>query len=130
MCGILPSVLTVRSLHVRPVDLPLERPIQTAAGEMPTSPLVLLDVETEEGVTGRSYVFCYTPVAMAATAAALRELDLAGEDLAPVPLLDALRRRFRLLGASGVLGLALAAIDMAAWNAQPRAASRPLVELL
>src|ERR1700759_1353799 len=103
MCGILPSVLTVRSLHVRPVDLPLERPIQTAAGEMPTSPLVLLDIETEEGVTGRSYVFCYTPVAMVAVAAALDRLELNGADLAPVPLWANLRGRFRLLGASGVL---------------------------
>jgi mandelate racemase len=123
-------VLTVRSLRVRPVNLPLERPIQTAAAEIPTSPLVLLDIETEEGVTGCSYVFCYTPVAMAATAAALGEIDLAGEDLAPVPLWNALRKRFMLLGASGVLGFALAAIDMAAWDAQARAAERPLVELL
>ncbi len=123
-------MLTVRSLRVRPVDLPLARPIQTAAGVIPTSPLVLLDVETEEGVSGRSYVFCYTPVAMAAVAAALTELDLAGEDLAPVPLWDKLRRRFRLLGASGVLGLALGAIDMAAWDAHARALELPLVELL
>ena len=112
------------------MNLALERPIQTAAGEMATSPLVLLDIETEEGVTGRSYVFCYTPVAMAAVAAALGEFALEGADLAPVPLWDALRRRFRLLGASGVLGLALGAIDMAAWDAQARAAERPLVELL
>jgi mandelate racemase len=30
---------------------------------MDIAPLVLIDLETEEGVTGRAYVFCYLPAA-------------------------------------------------------------------
>ena len=34
--------------------------MQTSAGKIPTAPLVLTDLFTDERVTGRSYVFCYT----------------------------------------------------------------------
>ena len=53
--------MTIRSLTARPFDLPLERPIETAAGVMNTSPIVLVDVVTDDGVTGHAYVRCYTP---------------------------------------------------------------------
>ncbi len=43
--------LTIRAVTARAVDLPLERPMRTASGFLPTAPLVLVDVATEEGVT-------------------------------------------------------------------------------
>jgi mandelate racemase len=46
--------MTLRSLRARPFDLPLKRPIETAAGIMTTSPIVLVDLLTEEGVTGHA----------------------------------------------------------------------------
>ena len=52
--------LTIRGLQVRAVDAPLANPIRTAVGEVPSAPLVLIDISTEEGVTGRSYLFAYT----------------------------------------------------------------------
>ena len=124
--------LTIRGLRVRAVDVPMPRPIQTASGEMPTAPLVLLDLETEEGVTGSAYAFCYTPVALGPVRDALAALgpELSGRPVAPLVLWDALRARFRLLGAAGLLGLALNAVDMAAWDALARAAGRPLAVLL
>jgi mandelate racemase len=124
--------LTLRELRVRPVDVPMARPLQTAVGVIPSTPLALIDLVSEEGVTGTTYVFCYSRAGLAAVTAALRELGpaLAGVDLAPVPLWSELRARFRLLGTSGAIGLALNGIDMAAWDAAARAAQRPLCELL
>src|ERR687884_632385 len=54
--------LTVAGLRARAVNIKLGRPVQTSGGEIPTAPLVLIDLSTEEGVTGRSYVFAYTPL--------------------------------------------------------------------
>jgi mandelate racemase len=124
--------LTVRSLRARAVDVPLERPIQTASGAMATAPLVLVDLETEEGVTGSSYVFCYLPAVLGPVHALLRamEPEIAGRPLAPSTLSDALRARFRLLGDAGLLGLAVNGIDVAAWDALARAAGMPLGVLL
>jgi mandelate racemase len=124
--------LTLRELRVQAVDVPMARPLQTAVGVIPSTPLALIDLVSEEGVTGTTYVFCYSRPGLAAVVAALRELGpaLAGTELAPVPLWTQLRARFRLLGTSGAIGLALNGIDMAAWDAAARAASLPLVELL
>ena len=65
--------LTLRSLDVRAVNAPLARAVRTASGNIETAPLVLLDLVTDEGVTGTSYVFCYTPVALRAGGDAGRE---------------------------------------------------------
>ena len=55
---------TIRNVRARAVRVPLQRPIKTAVGEIPAAPLVLIDVETEEGVRGRAYVFGYTPLVL------------------------------------------------------------------
>lgn len=125
-------VLTVRSLGVRAVDVPLSPPLQTAAGILRSAPLVLLDLLTEQGVIGRSYLFAYTPLALAPTAALAANLGplIAGQPLAPAALSRALAARFRLLGTQGLVGMALAALDMAAWDAQARALGLPLARLL
>jgi mandelate racemase len=124
--------LTLRELRVRAVDVPMARPLQTAVGVIPSTPLALIDLVTEQGVTGSTYVFCYSKPGLAAVTAVLRELapTLAGADLAPVPLWSELRGRFRLLGTTGAIGLALNGIDMAAWDAAARAAGLPLAQLL
>ena len=56
--------LTVATVHARAVNITLERPVQTSGGEIPTAPLVLIDLETREGATGRAYVFSYTTFAL------------------------------------------------------------------
>ncbi len=58
------SELTIRDLDVRMVDVPIQRPLETSGGVLGTAPLVLIDLRTEEGITGSSYVFCYTPIAL------------------------------------------------------------------
>src|SRR5438270_9093988 len=53
--------LTICGLQVRGVNVPMRRPLATGAGTLDTAPLVLVDLATHEGVTGSSYIFCYTP---------------------------------------------------------------------
>ncbi len=43
---------TIRSLQVRPVDVPLDPPIRASAGTVSSAPLVLIDLLTEDGITG------------------------------------------------------------------------------
>jgi hypothetical protein len=56
--------LTISGLRARAVNVELERPVQTSGGEIPTAPLVLIDLQTEDGTTGHAYVFSYTPLAL------------------------------------------------------------------
>lgn len=48
--------LTYRSVTVRPVLVPLRRPIVSKVGLFDEWPIILIDLETEEGIVGRSYL--------------------------------------------------------------------------
>jgi mandelate racemase len=124
--------LTIRGLQVRAVDAPLANPIRTAVGEVPSAPLVLIDISTEEGVTGRSYLFAYTPVTLRSLVSLLKDLEpeLVGRSVSPVERMRQLELRFRLVGRQGLIGMAIGAIDMALWDALGCAAAVPVVSLL
>lgn len=124
--------LTIRSIQVRPIDVPLARPIRTAVGTIPSAPLVLIDVLTEEGITGRSYIFGYTPVTLAPLTALLDNLApmLAGRTVVPADRKADFDGIFRLLGRQGLLGMALSGLDMAFWDALGHASGQPVARLL
>ena len=71
---------------------------------------------------GHSIVFTYTVAALEPMATLIRNLEplLKTEKVAPRDLELKLARRFRLLGTQGLVGMALAAIDMALWDAMAR----------
>jgi mandelate racemase len=96
------------------------------------SPLVLTDAVTEDGVVGHSMVFTYTVAALGATAELIRNCGslIQGDAVAPVAVEQKLSGRFRLLGTQGLVGMALAAIDMALWDALARSHGISLVRLL
>jgi mandelate racemase len=123
---------SIRILKVRAVRVPMVHPHRTASGVVTESPLVLTDVLTDDGVVGHSVVFTYTTAALKATAELIQNLEelVRGEPLAPVELEQKLARKFRLLGTQGLVGIALAAIDMALWDALARVQETSLVRLL
>jgi len=124
--------LTLRALRARGVEVPMKLPLGTSAGTIRSAPLLLVDLETEEGVTGRSWLFCYFPAAAAAIAAVLGEIErsVKGERVAPADLWEKLARHFRLIGVQGIVRMAMAAFDVACWDALAIAAGKPLVALL
>lgn len=119
---------TVTGIDLRPANPPLAVPHATASGMVATFPMVAIDLHTSAGITGCAYVFTYTTLAAPAVAQLLRDLGsvIVGQPCAPL-LLDAhLRKRFRLLGATGLVTMAVAGIDMAAWDALCKANGKPL----
>ena len=119
-------------LRVRTVRVPMHEPHQTASGVITESPLVLTDALFDDGAIGHSVVFTYTPAALKPVADLVRNFEalVKGEPLAPVEIEQKLARRFRLLGTQGLVGIALAAIDMALWDALARSHGVSLVGLL
>jgi mandelate racemase len=77
-------------------------------------------------------LFTYTPAVLKAVGELLRTLEplVVDQPLAPADIYQALRQRFRLLGTQGLLGMALAGIDMALWDAHARMREQPLYEVL
>jgi mandelate racemase len=122
----------IRELRVRTVRVPMHEPHRTAGGIVAESPLVLTDVVTGDGVIGHSIVFTYTAAALQPAADLIRNFEplLKGEPVAPGEIERKLARRFRLLGTQGLVGMALAGIDMALWDALARWHQTSLAELL
>ena len=52
--------LTLKSIGARPVLLKLKRPVVARIATITESPIILIDLVTEEGVVGRSYLEPYT----------------------------------------------------------------------
>jgi mandelate racemase len=125
-------VLTVRALRAVGVEVPMTYALGTSRGRITKAPPTLIDLETEEGVTGRAYLWSYFREAMPAIASILRAVEerARGERVAPEALWEKLAERFALIGVQGIVRMAMAGFDVACWDALANAAGVPLVKLL
>jgi mandelate racemase len=125
-------LLTIRAVRSIGVEVPMTYALGTSRGVITKAPLLLIDLETEEGVTGHSYLWCYFPAAMPAIAKILEEVArvVEGERLAPADLWSKLAERFALIGVQGIVRMAMAGFDVAAWDALAIAAGWPLATLI
>lgn len=124
--------LIIRDLRARAVIAPLAQPIRTSVGTIPSAPLVLIDLSTNQGVTGRAYIFGYTPVTLRPLTELMvhiREM-LVGKAVAPIERMQDFRSAFRLLGCQGLVGMAISGVEMAMWDAMGHAADLPVCALL
>jgi mandelate racemase len=124
--------LTFRSLTARAVVLKLKRPVVARIATIIDWPLILIDLHTEEGVTGRAYLEPYIPKSMKYLVPALNDMSelLKGRKVAPVEFYDAARKSLHFVGYEGLSMIAASGLDMAAWDALARAAEMPLCVLL
>ena len=126
------AALTLRSISARPVVLKLKRQIVARIATINDWPLILIDLLTEEGIVGRSYLQPYIPKSMRYLVPALQDLGtmLKGRRIAPVELFDAARKSLHFVGYEGLSMIAASGLDMAAWDALAKAAGQPLCVLL
>jgi mandelate racemase len=124
--------LTVRAIRAQPVMVPMRYALGTSAATLRTAPLLLVDLETNEGVVGHAFQFCYTPAAVPGISSILRDAAEAirNDVLAPVDLWSKLTKRYTLIGVQGVVRMAMSLIDVATWDALARAADAPLAKYI
>ena len=124
--------LTLRGVRCRAVEVPMTYVLGTSAGAVRAAPLLLVDVDTEEGVTGRTYLFCYTRAAAGPIKTMLDDAAsaLAGAPLDPAAWWATLNKRYTLIGVQGIVRMAMAALDTACWDALAIAAKVPLATLI
>ena len=127
-----PTPLTVRAVRSVAVEVPMKHVLGTSQAAVRAAPLLLVDVETEQGVTGRAYLFCYVRAAAVGIAALLAEVEaqVKGQRVSPHELWAKLAKRFTLIGVQGQVRMALAGFDVACWDALAQAAGVPLATLL
>jgi mandelate racemase len=126
------SELSIRDIRVRPVAAPMKRPLTTSTGALTVAPLLLIDLETNEGIAGRSYLFAISAPHLAPIAKLVEAMAqmLKGDAVAPLEIERKLRARYTLLGVHNIVLFAMAGVDMAAWDALGQSLGQPLVRLL
>jgi len=124
--------LTIQAIETHAVTVPVARPVRTAIGAIESAPLVLIDMVTAEGITGRAYIFAYIRPVLLALEKIVVDIgaELQGRQVAPFDLMHYFDRRFRLAGWQGLIGMAVSGIEMACWDALGRAAGEPVARLL
>lgn len=122
------AALTYESIDVRTVSVPLRRPVVSKVGRFDEWPLILIDLRTREGVVGRSYLEPYLRNAPRYIVPAIRDLAAAraGQPVRPLEDFQQGRKALNLIGYGGVAMIAVAGLDMAAWDAVAKAAGQPL----
>lgn len=124
--------LTISAVKTRAVLAPLARPITTAVASIEKAPLLLIDLETREGVVGHSYLFTYTPLVLGPLAVLVSDVGetLIGKTVSPADRFADLEQAFRLLGRQGLVAMTIAGLDMAFWDAVGKASDASVAELL
>lgn len=124
--------LTFKSVTVRSVAVPLRRPIVSKVGRFDRWPIVLIDLYTEEGIVGRSYLEPYLVHSVSAIAMLINELAArrTGRVISPVDDFSDGQKALTLIGNEGVSMIAVSGLDMAAWDALAKAANMPLATFL
>ena len=126
------SKLNVRRLCVRAVQVPMRLPLQTSTGAVSSAPLVLLDLETTAGITGRAYLFAVGRQNLKPIVALCETMGemITGDAVAPFEIEKKLRQKYTLLGVHNIVLFAMSGIDMAAWDAHAQRLGEPLVKVL
>jgi len=124
--------LRIKAIRVRAVAAPMKRPLATSTGALTVAPLLLIDLQTDGGIVGRSYLFAigrHNLKPLAGLVEAMSEM-LMGDAVVPFDIEAKLRKRHTLLGVHNIVLFAMSGIDMAAWDALGQAQKLPLVRLL
>jgi len=126
------SSTTIRRVIARPVVVPMKLPLRTSTGAIENAPFVLVDLETDAGITGRAYLFAISPSHLSPLVELVQAMGkmVIDDAVSPFEIDKKLRSNYKLLGVHNIVLFAMAGIDMAAWDVLAQAAGQPLTRLL
>lgn len=122
----------IANIRVRAVSVPLRRPVIAGIGRFDSWPLVLVDVALRGGIVGHGYVAPYRAGSVGAVIAEIRDIGstMVGASAAPHDRFLVESKALNVVGIGGISLIAIAALDMAIWDALAKEAGKPLAVLL
>jgi mandelate racemase len=123
--------MKIRAIRTRAVAAPMKRPLATSIATLNVAPLLLVDLQTDAGTVGRSYLFALGKHNLGPIAELVKAMAamVEGDEVAPLDLERKLRARYALLGVHNIVLFAMSGIDMAAWDAVGQSLGQPLARL-
>lgn len=126
--------LTLHSVNLRLLSVPMRRPVVSnpTVGRYAEWPFILIDLQTNEGIVGRSYLEPYVAGSAAYIFPAIEAIaaSLKSRPLAPIDCFAGAMKTVHLSGKEGVGLVAASGLDMAIWDAVAKAAGLPLATYL
>ena len=125
--------MRITDVSTRIISVPLDRPIRTPIHYIVHVDNVLVEMHTDEGLTGIAYLWCFGVQRAKALAALVHDMVslVAGMDpLARTAIQARMEREANFLGKVGAVTIAMSAIDTALWDIAGKAMQRPVWQLL
>ena len=115
-----------------PYDHGAPKPQRHGIGSWATQPILLLRVDTDEGVTGWGEAFGHasSPVTMAAISKIVAEQAVGRDPREIATLMGDLTRRTQSMARNGPVQFALSGLDIALWDIAGKIAGKPVWQLL
>jgi len=125
-------MLTLKKIVSRPVVVKLNRPIKAKIATIDDWPLVVLDLYTNEGIVGTSYLQPYLVKSLKYIVQMIDDINelLKNKALSPYDNYEEMRKSLHFVGYEGLSLIAVSGVDMAIWDAMAKAANMPLCNFL
>lgn len=126
--------MKITAVRAHVLRAPLARPFAFSQGWVASRGATLVEVETDEGLSGWGEALCQglqpPEISAAAVASALAPLVVGADPLQIEPLWHRMYQQTRDYGQKGALIGAISAIDIALWDIAGKARGAPVAELL
>ena len=121
-------MLTFKEIRTRSVILTLKRPIKAKIAYIKKWPILLIDLYTNEGIIGKSYLQPYIDKSLKYISSIIDDFNevLRNKELAPYDNFEFMRQSLHFIGYEGLSLTAVSGVDMAIWDAVSKAAAKPL----
>lgn len=125
--------MKITAVRSRVVKVPLRRRVVARIGTFDAMWDLLVDVETDEGIVGSTYLWAFSPAGAGALRQVLAELAVVaiGEDpFFTTRLWRRMWARITQWGHKGIAVIGMSAIDTATWDVVGKAVGKPLAHVL
>jgi L-alanine-DL-glutamate epimerase-like enolase superfamily enzyme len=125
--------MKITAVRSRVVNVPLKRKVVARLGVFESAWFVLVDVETDAGISGSTYLWAFSSSGAAAMQKVLQELSevAVGENpFYSARLWKRMRSRITQWGHKGLSIIGMSGIDTALWDIVGKALNQPLSHLL
>lgn len=123
----------IQSIRTRMVSIPLERPLITATFPITAIDTVLVDVHTNDGLSGLGWVFAFGRGRVRGIQSMIDDIGalIVGEDAGQIErCLQKMRNACTFIGHTGAAVIAISPLETALWDIAGKAAGMPLAQLL